>query len=86
MTFVRTVDTKVAKVSVWDDDPMTNDLLGLAEINIPELCGNQECENVVTLPLKKDDGEENGSIVVKVVFSFTGAWEGEETLYNALNM
>ena len=71
MTFERTAATKIVEVSVWDDDPGFDDLIGKGEMNIIELCkGNCECEMVTTVAIKKENGDNNGTVDIKLVFSF----------------
>ena len=70
MTFERKAVTKMAEVCVMDDDPANDDLLGKGEINIAELCGDTECEKTVTVALKTEDGDANGTVDIKVKFSF----------------
>ena len=41
-----------------------------------ELCGEVECEKVVTVSLKKEKGKDNGTVDIKVKFSFK-AWVDE---------
>ena len=53
MTFERTAATKIVEVSVWDEDIVSDDdLLGKGTFNIVDLCGDKECQKVVTVPLK----------------------------------
>ena len=70
MKFERTAETKIIKIMIYDDDPSNDDLIGLGEIDVVTFCGDMECEKVATVSLKTEDGDDNGTIDLKVQFSF----------------
>ena len=63
----------IAEVSVWDDDPQHDDQIGQGKIDIYAECNDTECDKVVTVPIKTSDGDDNGTVDIRVKFSFE-AW------------
>ena len=70
LRFERKISTKTVEVKVLDDDIMNDDLMGIGSIDISNECGDQEGEKILKVPIYKENGQENGSVEVKVTFSF----------------